>query len=463
MTMPVSSKAPYIKWSFTICIPLLFFCFPATEQYPQQLQIFFAITAFVLLITAFDLMEIIVPSILLPTLYFLSGIVPIDKAFGAFTTPTVWMIFGALILANGLDECGLLRRIALGCICRCGGSFTGTLYGLFIAGVIISFIAFSQAFILMVTLTYGICKAMNLKKSNEAALICISGMLGGVTSLSWMYNPGYLALGEAGIRTFQPGFSISWYESLLYNGPIFFLSLGCIWLLSRMFHTKEIKFEGGAEYFNKAYEDLGKMGAREKKALFIVVLLMVYLFSGPIHHLPAAYGFMICPYLLFFPGIRVATAETIRKTNFSIMFFIAGCLCIGVVASALHAEKFISSLVSPLISGHGSMFVLLLLLFMGMVCNLFMTPYAMMAALSMPFGTLGVDAGISPLASIMALLMSTDLIFMPYEIAPCLLMYSFGLISLGNFVKFYSFKTVATFVFFVCIIWPYWRLLGLIN
>lgn len=462
MTMPVNHHAPFIKWFITLCLPLAFFLFPVTPEYTSQLRVFFFITAFILLLTAFDLVEILIPSILLPTLYFLSGIVPIDKAFGAFTTPTVWMIFGALILANALDECGLLRRIALGCICKCGGTFTGTLYGLYFAGVIVMFIAFSQAFILMVTLTYGICKAMNLHKSNEAALVCIAGMLGGVTPLSWMYNPGYLALGEAGIRAFQPGFTIAWYESLLYNGPIFFLSLGCIWLLTRIYRTKDIKFEGGAEYFKKAYADLGPMNIREKKALFVVFLLMAYLFSGPFHHLPAAYGFMIFPYILFFPGFKVATAESIRKTNFSIMFFIAGCLCIGVVASALHAEKFISGLVSPLISGHGSLAVLLLLLFMGTVCNLFMTPYAMMAALSMPFGTLGVDAGISPLASIMALVMSTDLIFLPYEVAPCLLMFSFGLMTMGNFVKFYTFKTALTFVIFICVIWPYWKLLGLV-
>lgn len=106
---------------------------------------------------------------------------------------------------------------------------------------------------------------------------------------------------------------------------------------------------------------------------------------------------------------------------------------------------------------------MLILLAMGTICNLFMTPYAMMAALSMPFGTLGIDAGISPIASIMALTMSTDLIFMPYEIAPCLLMYSFGLISMGNFVKFYTFKTAATFAVFICLIWPYWKICGWIS
>lgn len=463
MEFPVSHRNTFIKWGVTLVVPLIFLCFPITAEYTVQLRIFFMITAFVLLLTAMDLVPILIPSVLLPTMYYLSGIVPINQAFGAFTTPTVWMIFGALIFANTLDECGLLRRIALGCICRCGGTFTGTLYGLFFAGVIVMFIAFSQAFILLVTLTYGICKAMNLEKSNESALVCIAGMLGGVTTLSWMYNPGYLALGEAGIRSFEPGFTILWYESLLYNGPIFFLSLGLIWLLTKIYRTKDIQFEGGREYFRKAYEKLGPVSLQEKKALFIVFLLMVYLFSTPVHKLPAAWGFMTLPYVLFFPGFRVGSIETVKKTNFSIMFFIAGCLCIGVVASALGAEKLISTLVSPLIAGQSSLAVLLLLLLMGTVCNLFMTPYAMMAALSLPFGSLGVEAGITPLSSIMALMMSTDLIFMPYEIAPCLLMYSFGMISMGNFVKFYSFKTVATFIFFICLIWPYWKLCGWIQ
>ncbi len=450
------------KWLISICIPALIWLIPLSEAYTQELRIFFMITSFVIALVAFDLFELLIPSLLLPTLYFLSGIVPVDVAFGSWTNTTVWMILGALIFANVLEECGLLHRIAIWCIKKCGGTFTGTLYGVFIAGMVISFVTFSQAFIIMMTLTYGVCRAMKLERSNYFALMCFVGMLGGITTCTFMYNPGYLALGEIGIRTVEPGFAVQWYDGFLYNGLFAFLFLGLIFLLTKIYKTQNVTFEGGAAYFQKEYEKMGPMSVKEKKALLVVFVLMAYLFTGPIHGLPAAYGFMIIPFLMFVPGINVASFECTKKTNFSIIFFISSCLGIGTVSSALNAEGLISSLFAPLLASQGALGALLLLLTVGAVCNLFMTPYAMMAALSMPFAVLAMDIGISPLTSIMTLMVSTDMIFLPHEVAGCLLMYSFGLISMANFVKLYTIKTVLTYLFFIAIIYPLWCFLGFI-
>ena len=459
--MAVSLNAK--KWLITIILPLMFFVFPTSEYYTQDLQIFFCITAFIILIVAFDLIELLIPSIMLPTLYFLSGIAPINIAFGSWSNTTVWMILGALILAQVLEECGLLRRIAIYCIRRCGGTFTGTLYGVFIAGLVISFVTFSQAFIIMMTLTYGICQAMKLERSDYSALMCFVGMMGGITTCTFMYNPGYLALGEAGIRTIDPTFTVQWYDGFLYNGLYVFLFIGLIFFLSKFFHTDRVQFEGGSEYFNQEYKKMGPLSKKEKKALIVVLLLMVYLFTSPIHGYPAAYGFMVAPFTLFFPGIDVGTAASAKKTNFSIIFFISSCLGIGMVSSYLGAEKLISSLVDPILEGQSHLVVFLIMLAFGAICNMFMTPYAMMAALSMPFAALTGDVGIDPLAGVMSLMISTDLIFLPHEVAGCLLMYSFGLISMGNFVKLYTLKTFISVVFFIVVIYPLWEVLGLVT
>lgn len=458
-----SPNTSWLKWAVCLCVPALFYGIPLSEVYTAHIRMFFVITLFVILCVAFDFFEMLIPSILLPTLYFLSGIVPMNVAFGAWTNATVWMVLGALILATVLDECGLLRRIALWCIKKCGGTFTGTLYGVFLAGCVINFITFSNAFIIMMTLTYGICLAMKLERSINSALMCFAGMIGGITSVTFLYNPGYLALGEMGIRAMVPGFSVVWYESIIYNGLLFVMCIGLIFLLTKIYRTKDVVFEGGAEYFSREYASLGPMSVKEKKALFVVLVLMAYLLSSPAHKLPAAYGFMTIPFLLFAPGISVGSYACVKKINFSIIFFIAACLGIGVVSASLGIEKLMSSLVGPVMGGASPLFAFLAMLTLGCLSNLFMTPYAMMAALSLPFAALAVDMGISPLASVMALMISTDMIFMPYEVAGCLLMYSFGLISMGNFVKLYTLKTVLTYVFFIIVMYPPWSLLGLIH
>ncbi len=454
--------APWFKWAVSVGIPALIGLIPLSEVYTRDLRVFFVITAFVILLIAFELFEMLVPSIMLPTLYFLSGLVPINVAFASWTNTTVWMVLGALILANVLEECGLLTRIALWSIRKCGGSFTGTLYGVFITGMIISLATFGQAFIVMMTLTYGICRAMKLERSDYSALMCFVGMMGGITTLTFLYNPAYLALGEAGIRTILPGFSVMWYEGFMYNGVLVFLFLGLIWLLTRLYRTRNVTFEGGKAYFDHEYEKLGTMSAKEKKAVVVVLMLMAFLLTTPWHKIPAAYGFMTFPYLLFFPGINVGSFQCTKKTNFSILFFISSCLGIGIVGGAVGTDKLISSLVSPMLADTGTLAALLIMMTFGVIANLFMTPFAMMAALSMPFAKIGIDIGINPLTTVMTLMMSTDMIFFPHEVTGCLLMYSFGLISMKNFIKLNALKTLLMYAFFAAVMYPLWRFLGIV-
>ena len=96
------------------------------------------ITAFIIFVVAFDFFNTAWPAILLPTLYCVLNIAPANIAFGPWTGTTVWMILGAFVLTTALEECGLLRRIALACVRVCGGSFTGTMFGLILAGYVLA-------------------------------------------------------------------------------------------------------------------------------------------------------------------------------------------------------------------------------------------------------------------------------------------------------------------------------------
>ena len=191
------------------------------------------------------------------------------------------------------------------------------------------------------------------------------------------------------------------------------------------------------------------------------ILLFIYLISGPWTHLPAAYGFMVLPYLLFLPSVDVGNINSIKKINFGIFFFIAGCLCIGTVGGAIGFGKLISGVTTPILANTAPLVTFLVILFCGMICNLFMIPYAMMAGLSLPFAQIAVDLGMNPMASVIALVISTDMVFMPYEVAPYLLMFAFGMISMKQFVGLNTVKTLLTFVFFALVMYPLWTLLGL--
>ena len=72
------------------------------------------------------------------------------------------------------------------------------------------------------------------------------------------------------------------------------------------------------------------------------------------------------------------------------------------------------------------------------------------------------DLGINPMAPLLTMFMGMDQVFLPYEVTSILLVFSYGFISMKDFIKYNLIKTVLYFVFFGLIQIPFWKLLGLI-
>ena len=44
-----------------------------------------------------------------------------------------------------------------------------------------------------------------------------------------------------------------------------------IWLVTKIFKTKDVQFEGGKEYFNQMHREMGAMSSAEKKAQALII------------------------------------------------------------------------------------------------------------------------------------------------------------------------------------------------
>ena len=112
------------------------------------------------LCSAFEVVDLYVPSVLLPILYIFAGVCDAATAYSSWTNFIVFNVAGAMLFANVLEDIGLLQRIAYWVIRKCGGTFTGSVWGLFIASCIISVITFGNGYVVVATLTYGICLSL---------------------------------------------------------------------------------------------------------------------------------------------------------------------------------------------------------------------------------------------------------------------------------------------------------------
>ena len=371
------------------------------------------------------------------------------------------MVLGGLVFSAVLDKCGLLKRIAYFVIRKCGGTYTGTVFGCFIIGIILNLITFCNGWLVASVLVYGVCKAMGLKPSNESALICFAGTIGATGCTVCLYYPGYFSIMENAIRKFLPDFTMTMTSSLKYNGWFILWCIVCILILMKVYKTKNLEINVGKEYFDEQYQALGKMSTQEKKAVIMILILLVYLCSTKVTGLPAAYGFITIPFLMFLPGIALGNEQTIRELNFTTVFFVASCLGIGTVGASIGFGDFLTELAVPVLQGKGTLFVCLAFITMGMIANFFMTPYAMLGGLSLPFAQIAVTLGINPIVACMLLLYSCELLLFPYESAGNLIMYEFGMMPMKTFVKQMALKLVIMYAGFIVIMYPMWKLMGL--
>ena len=456
-----ADKKKRIGWAVSILIPFIIAFIPVSGDFTESLKRFFMITLFMILIIAFELFPLLVSAILLPSLYIVSGIVPAATAFGSWSNTTVWMVLGGLIFSTVLDECGLLKRIAYFVIRKCGGTYDGVVYGCFVIGILLNLVTFCYGWVIAGALIFGVCKAMDLKPSRESSLVCFAGTIGCTGSTVFLYYPSYYSMIETSLQEFVPGYSMGMFTTFLYNGCFIIWCLLTLFILMKVYKTKKMDGKLNRKIFDEKYEQLGKMSKREKKAVAMIVLLFAWLFSSNFTGLPAAYGFMTIPYLMFIPGIEIGDKEIIGRINFSMIFLVAACLGIGVVGASVGFGDFLTNIAVPFLSGKSVLVVCISFMLFGMIANFFMTPLAMLGGLSIPFAQIAVSLGINPVVACMILVYACEMLFLPYESNGNLIMYEYGMMPMKDFIKQEGLKTLIMFVGFLVVMYPLWNLFGL--
>jgi len=463
--METLDKNQITKWLICLALAVIVLLIPCGENFTIQLKLYFAITVFVIAVMALSLLPILVSALLLPLLYMMSGLANSAVAFSPWTALTVWMILGVLILSEIMFECGLMERIAYGCILKCGGSFTGIIVGLSIAGFFLCVCTLGNVHFVLLALGYGLCKSLDLKPGRFPMAIFAAIFMFGASPAMYMYAPQYLEVAVTNVQNVIPGFTASWTSQFQYLWPMFFAFVVTMIIYVKFFMPKDrenlAKDIDGKTFFQKKYQELGPMKAAEKKCLVIVLLLLVYVFSSPLHGQPVAYGFILAPLLMYAPGIQVGTPEALNRVNWGMIAFIATCIGIGAVGGAVGLGPMLSAVVSPHLEGVNPAIALTAMTIIGTIANLALTPVSMVASLATPFVTIGMDLGISnPMLPVMSLLVATDILFLPHEAAMFLLAYGYGYFSMKDFVVYETMKSVVMILFFCCIILPYWSFMG---
>lgn len=434
---------------------------PYTESFTLPMHLFLAITAGCLMVTCLDLLPLLMVSALLPTLYTMFNIVPADTAFGGWLNNTTWIILGALVLADALIEIGVLKRIAFWAIGKLGYNYKSVVYGVVIAGILLSFLTSRNASWCLGAFCVGLCEAFHLgKQSKEACLIMMAGLVSTAAIGMVCYYPATVGLLSIGGASVIEGYEIGYLQLLVDNAPYLLFPFLLMFILLKVYRPKVDSDIKG--YIQGEIAAMGKMSAKEKKGAVVLALIFAYVLTSSLHKQPIGYAFMIGPWLLYMPGINVCTPATLKKVNFPMVAFVAACICIGTTSSAIGLGEMLADLVAPVMSQVGSVGVIFVIWMLGFVLNFAMTPVAIYAAFAEPVAQLAYKIGLDVSVAMYTLMDGAYQLLLPYENTSYLFYYGLGYMSLKDFIKCTGIMTLLALVFHFVIIVPYWMLIGLL-
>lgn len=446
-----------IKWVIAIAATIMVLCIPTTETLTMTLKLFLAVTVFAILTFAFDTLNQTVMALLLPFLYVVLNIAPSGVALSPWTQTVPWMMISGLIFANVLQSVGLLKRVAYKCIVLTGASYTGIIFGIGLAGLVLNIMIPSQALVPLATLGFGLCTALGFGCSGEAAGIMLASAMASQIPTNFLLSPNIMII--YGIGGEAAGFSsTSWGQFLFHNIPNLIYYFVLLFVISLMFKPKTPL--NRKEYFQEEYQKMGKMQVEEKKGLLVCAILFILLLTQKLHGVSSNMVFILVPMLCFIPGINIGKVEDIRKANFPFIIFVTACMSIGSVAGSLGFGQLISDNMMPMLSGKSTTVVLAAVWLLIVLVNFLLTPLAIQSTFTVPLTAIAMQIGINPEAMWMVILHGSDQILLPYEYPLYMLFFSYGLMTTKDFSKFFGSKMVINFLFLIAIFIPYWKLIG---
>lgn len=440
-----------LQWFIALGIPAIVFFLPESGAFTHEIKLFLCLTLWGVITFAFELLPNMIPAVLLPIGYVILSLTGFDTVFRPWTTNIPWMVLGAFILSNTLERIGLLKRVAVWCIVKTGGTYTGILWGIFLFGMISNLVMPGGFVPVTAAFTYGICKALGIQKSKAGAGIMLTGVFSTLSPGFFIFDPS-----NCGVLMGAAEMPVKYIDYLVQNLAFIPLVPLLVFIISRMFRAETVI--NGKEHYIQEQKKLGKITATEKKATLIIICLFFYLISGR----EMMYGFLIAAFAGFLPIFGISEPEDFQQVNYPFLFFITGCMTIGMVATELGFGQILADMLFPyLYQMHETVFLAAVWI-IAVIVNFLLTPLAAMASLGAPLTQISETLGLNPYPVLYTFFQGLDQLLLPYECALYLIPFSYGMMSLRDFMKGLAMKMGVAFLYLLVIGIPYWHLIGLL-
>lgn len=393
----------------------------------------FAIAGF-----AFEIMPLFATAVLLLMAYIVTGVSSPDLAFVGWTTPIPWLCMCGMLIGVLMEKTRLSNRIALLAITRIGHTPLRLYIAMLVAGYAVGAIIpdIITVTILFMAIAASMCSAMNLEKGSKASTTLILAAYFGAVVPGANFLPNNV--GIVGLLMVKDmGVPIEWLSFFVENlAYALLLGTACVGIL-HFFGSKELgKFmDQCLEHATDNLNEMGPISRDEKKTLLLTTLALIAFATETLHGIPGYYAFCAVVLLGFTPLFKLLEVEDVKQVQFSILFFIVGCMAVGIVAGSLGIPAWMAGKVVPYLENVQSLGGSSLLAYVtGILSNFALTPVAAATSLSIPLAEIANSLGMEMKPLLYSFFYGLDQFLFPYELAPALIMFATGYVRMRYLV-----------------------------
>lgn len=453
-----------LRWPLTLVLPLIVYFAAPTDISPKA-PLFMAMTSMAILAWAFNVFPAIGVAALLTFGYMLGGVAPAEVVFGPWATVLPWISFAAVIIGEAMDQTGLARRLALGCLTLAGGSFTGLLWGFFLGGLALALVLPSilARMVVLCAIASGIVDTLRLnhKSRMSSAIILMAFMAAAAPQFLFLHTSESFIW--AFTMLFKDGTTVDFWQ-YAWHGSLFSVvytlaSMAVIWFVKG---KENLTSMGDAQAFiASSRRELGPVSAREKKLMVIVLGMVLAFMVQPWTGVDPVYVFAVLALLCYMPGISILSEDSIGKVEIMFLIFITGCMSIGFVGGTVGFNAWAVQQVLPFLQGWGENMSVIIAYVSGVVVNFLLTPLAATAAFTPAIGDLGQALNMNPLPLFYAFQYGLDQYILPYEAVYFLYIFITGRVTLAHVIPALALRALICGVLLACVAISWWHFVGI--
>jgi sodium-dependent dicarboxylate transporter 2/3/5 len=391
---------------------------------------------------------------------------PAEQALKDFLDPSVWFIFGSVVVGMAFTASGLTKRMAYKMLTVVGERTNLILLGAFVVTAAMTLLMAHTA---VAAAIFPLLLAINAlyKESDEPTRFGKGLFIG----MAWVAGAGSIitflgaARGVAAAGMFRQftGQDIGFFELIYYMLPLGALMVVLIWLMIMvLFRPEKPRIEGLVEKSKALAKELGPLNPREIFVIFTMVIVIGLFMAKSFLPVPAIKnlsraGIMLIGTVAFFLT-RTLKVEDLEAIPWNIILLFGGAMSIGFCLWQTKAAEWMAvHWLTMFLNSPWLLFVLSIAFFVMIMTNFIMNVAAI--AISLPVSlVIAKYLGVAPHVILFASLVTAG---MPFNLligaAPNAIAYESKQFTTGEFFGYGwvpSLVLMGVLAAFVYFIWP---------